>query len=215
MDPRTPQERLGKRWEGLAGRRREQLGVLAVVVGAIVAAAAVVVFAQQFNDPVEGRKVMAAIVIGLGGLVLAIWVLYGMLTAAKARPVDRQISKSGLVLAGVDLRGAVLPKVVLRKGELTAAQLAGADLRFADLRTSSLVDANLRGADLRWADLSFADLRGSDLRDADLRYANLDDVVAVEARFEGALFNAATQWSSPCFTPNGAIFIEEGPAQES
>ncbi|HET9676720.1 MAG TPA: pentapeptide repeat-containing protein [Solirubrobacterales bacterium] len=215
MNPHPLQVQLSEGWARLTGRRREQLTVLAVVAGTFFAAVVVFVAALPFNHPAEGRKVVAAIVIGLGGLGLALWVVHGMLTPTETLPVDWQLSQSGLVLADVDLRGAALPKVDLKESDLTGAQLVGADLSFADLKMSSLARADLRGSDLRWANLSFADLRHTDLRETDLRHANLDGAVSVGARFEGALFNGSTRWPATRNVPDGAIFVEERLAPES
>lgn len=95
------------------------------------------------------------------------------------------------------------------KEDLYQLQGAGQILDHRDWRYDILIRSALRGADLKGGDFSFADLRGADLQNADLRGAVFDhtcflradlrgadlrDVTIRECRWQGAIYDAFTQF---------------------
>jgi uncharacterized protein YjbI with pentapeptide repeats len=108
---------------------------------------------------------------------------------------------SGVKLTGADLNScdlrqanlekADLTEVVGRDAKFTRANLAGAVLRKADLWSATLAGADLTGADLREATL-----RGVNLGRANLCGADLSGAALERARFDAALHDEKTRWSS-------------------
>ena len=78
------------------------------------------------------------------------------------------INLDGAWLEGVQLAGATLVRGSLQNANLTHANLVGANLEGADLRNSILVTANLAGANLRRTKLAGARLSAATLDGADL-----------------------------------------------
>lgn len=191
-------------------RRKAQKIVLYVTVAVVVAGLFVWLASLPFNHPPAIRKVVAAIVIGLGGAFLAVRVVQEMakeVVVSKEPPYEHMQPEPVVVLAGVDLRDAALPGVELGRSELTGALLMGADLNGATLQASRLAGADLRDADLRRADLRLTDLRGSNLRGTDLRGTDLRGALLSDTQFDGAIHNEATNW--PGAPPPGSIHVKE------
>jgi Pentapeptide repeats (8 copies) len=185
--------------------------VALVVATLVVAGLFVWLVSLPFDDPPAIRKVVAAIVIGVGGAFLAFYVLREMsedLEVSRKPPDDHVQPEPVLVLPGVDLRDAALPEVELGRSELRDALLVGANLNAAALQASRLTGADMRDADLRRADLRFADLLDSDLRGADLRATDLRGARLADAQFDGAIYNEATNWPEG-EPPPGAIHVKE------
>jgi hypothetical protein len=191
-------------------RRKAQRTVLCATVVVLAAGIFVWLASLPFDDPPEIRKVVASIVIGLGGALLAVRVLQGMakeVVVGGEPPYEHVQPEPVLVLAGVDLRDAALPGVELGRSELTGALLTGADLNATTLQASRLAGADLGDADLRGADLRLTDLRDSNLRGTDLRATDLRGALLSGARFDGAIYNEATNW--PEEPPPGSIHVKE------
>jgi uncharacterized protein YjbI with pentapeptide repeats len=132
---------------------------VAIVGGAVVLAAAVLVPASLNVDPCTriGREA------DLSGCDLA-----------------------GEDLAGEDLRATDLTGADLNGANLAGAQLAAAKLDRANLRGANLADASLGDVTATEANLRGADLTGSDLDDADLSGADAQGAKASEAVLTGA-----------------------------
>ncbi len=196
--------------------RRQAQKIVALVTGTVFAAGLVVwLVSLPFDDPPAIRKAVAAILIGLGGALLAVRVLQEMakeVETSKEPPDEHVQPEPALVLADVDLRNAALPGVELGRSELTNALLTEANLNGAALQASRLTGADLRGADLRRADLRLADLSAGDLRGTDLRATDLRGTLLSDARFDGAIYNEATNW--PEEPPPGSIHVKEARAPE-
>ncbi len=72
--------------------------------------------------------------------------------------------------------------------------LIRSDLRGADLRGGNFSYADLRGANLQGADFRAAILHHTCFLRADLRGADLREVTIVECRWQGAIYDSATQF---------------------
>lgn|GEM_PF-4647017 len=201
-----------ERAEEWSPRKIVGCSVAAIVVGALVVQLA----SLPFNHPQAIRKVIAAIVIGLAGAFLAVYVIWTMerqKEESKAPPDEHLQPAPVLVLSGVDLRGAALPGVDLGRSEFTDALLAGADLSAAAMQASRLDGVDLRDADLRLADLRLTDLRGTDLRGSDLRGSDLRGARLTDAQFDGSIYNKATHWPGG-EPPPGSMPVTEAGEQE-
>lgn len=112
---------------------------------------------------------------------------------------DFDVSKSIIVMPGVDLRHLDLYKARLPMSDMTAAMASGSKfygsyLAGANLMGSDFSDANFRGSVLRSVDFREANLRRSimsesDLSGADFRGANLDGAEMMKADLRGTLLD--------------------------
>ena len=193
-------------------RKKAQAIALLVAAAVIGVGAAVGPVPLLFDDPSEARKILAAAVSGSLAAIAA-WRILRSMAGEMLGEKDVALEEGSqpepvLVLAGVDLRDAALPAVDLGRSELTNALLSGVDFNAARLQASRLSGANLQGSDLRQADFRLADLRDGDFRGADLRATDLRGALHANARWEGAIYNEATQWPEGT-PPEGAVLVTE------
>lgn len=90
----------------------------------------------------------------------------------------------GMAGAGQHLPNRDWSYDVLIRADLQHSDLTGGNFTYADLRAANLRGANLRGATLHYTCFLRADLRGANLQDADI----------VECRWQGAIYDQATQF---------------------
>ncbi len=103
----------------------------------------------------------------------------------------------------VDLTSADLRGLRLTGGHLHALKLDGARFDEASLNSVCLTDCSLRGATFKGAWLDRVNLRGADLRDADFSGANCWNVVLIDAKLDGAIFD--TPMLTGCIRDEGAL----------
>lgn len=201
-----------KEMEDPTTRKGAQAVAFLVTVAVILMGVTVGLVPLLFDDSSEARKVLAAVIFGSLAAIAGRAILRSMAgeaTGEKAVAFEEGAQPEPvLVLAGVDLRDAALPAVDLGRSELTNALLSGVDFNAARLQASRLSGASLQGADLRQADLRLADLRDGDLRGADLRATDLRGALHANARWEGALYNEATNWPEG-IPPKEAVLVTE------
>jgi hypothetical protein len=183
-------------------REQAKRTVEITAVIAVVASLCIWLFPLHFGDPPAIRKLVAAVLVGIGAAYLARIVVTNMgeMVAESEEPAIREQAQPEPVLrlAEVDMREAALAGADLGRTELTGALLEGADLNAATLHASRLA-----GADLRESDLRQADLRLADLRDADLRGAQLDGALLARA-----LYNEGTKWPDEAPPPEAEPAID-------
>ena len=94
----------------------------------------------------------------------------------------------GANLAGSNLSYANFSRADLRRASLARATLTGMVLRNADLDQANLANANLSYAILQGANLSRADLRNADLSNADLTGAKIDGAILDNCNLVNAIW---------------------------
>jgi hypothetical protein len=195
-----------------ATREKAKRIVKITVSIAVVAGLGIWLIPLPFDDPPAIRKLVAAVLVGIGAAYLARIVVANMgeMVAESEGPAIREQGQPEPVLrlAGVDMREAALPGADLGRTELTGALLEGADLNAATLHASRLAGADLRESDLRQADLRLADLSGADLGEADLRGADLRGAQLDGAHLGKALYNEGTKWPDEVPPPEAEPAID-------
>lgn len=173
--PESPEiielRRLHEEYEAslLRSRQRFNRGALFVVLGAVIALAALLVLEPWTPVPVDLNAASRD-------------------CAALPGP---GVNWSGCERGRAMLDGAMLRSALLHDIDLRHATLTGADLSYADLRHARLAHADLRGAKLLGANLSQASLAEANLEGAALDYANLRGVNLTGAKLDQASLNHA------------------------
>jgi len=90
-----------------------------------------------------------------------------------------------------DIKGIDLSGQDLRDSQFTRADMREANLSYTNLQQVSLFSAKLMNANLEGADLTYAVIDLARLDNANLTNAILEGVLALSARFDGAIINGA------------------------
>lgn len=119
--------------------------------------------------------------------------------------------KSKSPLVGLDwqhsrMRNAYWADVDARGVDFFRATLDHVSLRRAHLQDATLLKASLKNSVLCGANLTGADLREADLRGADFRPDNSRPTVLQDTKFDGALYDAFTQFP-PGFDPSAHSMV--------